>query len=76
MQGTKPGIAKNDSEEIGLPIPGGFARQKQLDAERRYNWWPLYSQQTFHQKRIVCPLPLVQVGVNNPAVHATSTLPW
>ena len=23
-----------------------------------------------------CPKELVQVGVNNPAVHATSTLPW
>ena len=35
MQGTKPGTAKNESEEIGLPTPGGFARLKQLDAERQ-----------------------------------------
>ena len=33
MQGTKPGIAGNESEEIGLATPGGFARRKQLDAE-------------------------------------------
>ena len=33
MQAVKPGIAKNESEEIGLPTPGGFTRPMQLGAE-------------------------------------------
>lgn len=34
MQGTKTGIAKNESEEIGQPTPGGLTRRLQLNVEQ------------------------------------------
>jgi hypothetical protein len=35
MQGTKTGIAKNKSEEIGQPTPGGLTRRLLLDGEKQ-----------------------------------------